>query len=183
MIICLSYAERIFGMGQALNGNDTRNPDFFMKEALKEAEKAFRMGDVPVGAIIEIDGEIVGRGHNRTEKDKDPTAHAEIIAIREASKTLDRWRLTGCTLYVTTEPCPMCAGAIVLSRVDRLVIGTMDSKTGACGSLYDIPRDSRLNHFVPIDTGVLEEECSLIMKNFFKVLRSRKQDIKNKPGG
>ena len=84
MIICLSYAERIFGMGQALNGNDTRNPDFFMKEALKEAEKAFRMGDVPVGAIIEIDGEIVGRGHNRTEKDKDPTAHAEIIAIREA---------------------------------------------------------------------------------------------------
>lgn len=161
-------------MGQAQEGNAVRGPEFFMGEALKEAEKALKMDEVPVGAIIEQNGKIVGRGHNRTEGDKDPTAHAEIIAIRQATEALGGWRLTGCRLYVTTEPCSMCAGAILLARIEKLFIGTMDSKAGACGSLYNILQDSRLNHFVEIETGILERECSTIMKEFFKMLRGRK---------
>jgi len=146
---------------------------FFMKEALQEAQKAYALGEVPVGAVIESNGVIIGRGHNRTETDKDPVSHAEIIAIREAAKVLGGWRLTGCRLYVTTEPCSMCAGAIVLARIEKLFIGTMDPKAGACGSLENIPQDQRLNHYVEIETGILEEECKQIMKEFFRELRQR----------
>lgn len=146
---------------------------FFMKEALQEAQKAYALGEVPVGAVVESNGVIVGRGHNRTETDKDPVSHAEIIAIREAAKVLGGWRLTGCRLYVTTEPCSMCAGAIVLARIEKLFIGTMDPKAGACGSLENIPQDQRLNHYVEIETGILEEECKQIMKEFFRELRQR----------
>lgn len=149
-----------------------------MKEALAEAKKAAAAGEVPVGAVIVKDGEIIGRGHNETETAKDPTAHAEMIAIRQAAKNLGGWRLTGCTMYVTTEPCSMCAGAIVWSRISRLFIGTMDPKSGACGSVFNIPQEGRLNHFVEIETGLMQEECSSLMKSFFKELRKRKLEEK-----
>ncbi len=146
---------------------------YFMKEALVEAQKAYKLKEVPIGAIVVKEGIIIGRGHNLRETSKDPTAHGEIIAIREASQTLGGWRLMDCDLYVTIEPCPMCAGATMLSRVKRLIIGAMDPKGGAAGSLINIPEDSRFNHKVEIITGVLEEECSQIMKDFFKELRSK----------
>ena len=144
----------------------------------RRGEKAAAAGEVPVGAVIVKDGEIIGRGHNETETAKDPTAHAEMIAIRQAAKNLGGWRLTGCTMYVTTEPCSMCAGAIVWSRISRLFIGTMDPKSGACGSVFNIPQESRLNHFVEIETGLMQEECSSLMKSSFKELRKRKLEEK-----
>lgn len=145
----------------------------FMAEALKEAEKAAEMGEVPIGAVIVRDGEIIARGHNMTESTKDPTAHAEMLAIRQASQKLGGWRLIGCSMYVTAEPCSMCAGAIVWSRIEKLFIGTMDPKAGACGSVFNIPQEKKLNHFVEIETGVMEEECAQIMKDFFRKLRSK----------
>jgi tRNA(adenine34) deaminase len=150
-------------------------PDFFMKEALKEARMAFASGEVPVGAVIELGGAIIGRGHNLTESLKDPTAHAEIIAIRQAASVLNSWRLLGSNIYVTTEPCAMCAGAIVLSRIEKIYIGTMDPKSGACGSLMNLPNDGRLNHSASISSGILKEECSQLMKDFFKDLRDKKK--------
>lgn len=147
------------------------DPEFYMKEALEEAQKAFAEGEVPVGAVIERNGEIIGRGHNTTETAKDPTCHAEMTAIRQAAETVGGWRLSGCSLYATTEPCPMCAGAIVLARIEKLYIGTMDPKAGACGSLGNIPQDERLNHYVEIETGLLEAECAGLMKAFFRKLR------------
>lgn len=144
-----------------------------MIDALAEAEKAFACGEIPIGAVVEKDGIIIGRGHNLTETLKDPTAHAELIAIREAAKTLGGWRLLDCNLYVTCEPCAMCAGAIVWSRMKKIFIGTMDSKGGACGSVFNIIQEERLNHFVEIEAGLMEAECSGIMKAFFKELRLR----------
>lgn len=144
----------------------------YMQEALKEAKAAAAEGEVPIGAVIVRGGEIIARAHNRTEQAKDPTAHAEILAIREASARLGGWRLPGCSMYVTVEPCSMCAGAIVWSRIERLYIGAMDPKAGACGSLYNIPCDSRLNHNVEIETGLMGEECSRLMKDFFRKLRT-----------
>lgn len=145
----------------------------YMAAALEEAQKAFRKGEVPIGAVIVQNGIIVGRGHNLRETDKDPTAHAEMIAIRDAAKTLGGWRLVNCDMYVTIEPCPMCAGAIFQSRIVNLYIGSMDPKGGAVGSLYNIPRDERLNHLVNVEYGILKEPCSQIMKDFFKKLRSK----------
>lgn len=148
----------------------------FMIEALSEAKKAAELGEVPVGAIIERDGVIVGRGHNLTETLKDPTAHAEMIAIREAAKTLGGWRLIGCNMYVTCEPCSMCAGAMVWARIKKVYIGTMDPKGGACGSVLNIPQEPRLNHQIEIETGLMQEECAEIMKKFFKELRTKKSE-------
>lgn len=145
----------------------------FMAEALKEAEKAAEMGEVPVGAVIVREGEVIAKGHNMTESTKDPTAHAEMLAIRRASQKLGGWRLIGCHMYVTAEPCSMCAGAIVWSRIEKLFIGTMDPKAGACGSVFNIPQEKKLNHFVEIETGVMEEECAQIMRDFFRKLRSK----------
>ncbi|HCX03935.1 MAG TPA: tRNA-specific adenosine deaminase [Clostridiales bacterium] len=145
--------------------------NFFMNKALDEAYEAYELDEVPIGAVIVKDGRIIGKGYNRKEVSLDTTNHAEIMAIKEASKNLKNWRLTGCTMYVTVEPCPMCAGAIVNSRITELVIGTMDPKGGACGSLYNIVEDDRLNHRVEVRRGILEEECSNIMKDFFKKLR------------
>jgi tRNA(adenine34) deaminase len=147
-----------------------------MQQALEEATKAAEMGEIPIGAVIVKDGEIIARGHNETESQKDPTAHAEMIAIRNAAKALGGWRLTGCEMYVTVEPCAMCAGAIVWARIDKLHIGTMDPKGGGCGSIFNIPQEERLNHFVTIETGVMQEECSRIMKDFFKELRNKKSE-------
>ena len=143
-----------------------------MEEALREAKKAAAMGEIPVGAVIVKEGEIIARGHNRTETDKDPTAHAEMIAIRAAAKALGGWRLPGCTMYVTLEPCSMCAGAIVWARLQRLVIGAMDPKAGACGSVFNIVQDPRLNHRVDVETGCMQEACAELMKSFFRQLRA-----------
>lgn len=143
----------------------------FMKEALKEAEKAAAMGEVPIGAVVVKDGIIIGRGHNKTETAKDPTAHAEMEAIRAASAALGGWRLLGCDMYVTAEPCSMCAGAIVWSRIENLYIGTMDPKAGACGSVFNIVQEDKLNHQVNVTTGILQEECSRLLKDFFRSLR------------
>lgn len=144
-----------------------------MREALKEARIAYDMGEVPVGAVIVQNGRVVGRGHNTTETAKDPTCHAEINALRAAAACLGGWRLPGCTMYVTVEPCSMCSGAIVLSRIDALWIGTDDPKAGACGSLYNIVNDQRLNHRVETHTGLLKEECSGLMKQFFRERRGK----------
>ena len=143
----------------------------WMKMALKEAEKALSRMEVPVGAVVVYKNKIVGRGYNQVESLQDPTAHAEMIALSAAANTLDSWRLEDCMLYVTLEPCAMCAGAIVLSRIDRVVYGATDPKTGACGSLRNILQDHRLNHQVPIISGVMELDCSLILKSFFNKLR------------
>lgn len=147
-----------------------------MMEALEEAKTAAAEGEVPIGAVIVKDGRIIGRGHNRTETLGDPTEHAEMAAIRQAAGALGGWRLTGCEMYVTCEPCCMCAGAIVWSRIAKLHIGTPEPKSGACGSLMNIPQDERLNHFTEIEVGVMQEECSGIMKDFFRKLRNRKSE-------
>lgn len=137
----------------------------FMALALEEARAAARRGDVPIAALVVRDGKVLFAGSNR--KEKDPTAHAEILALRGAAETEGAWNLRGCTLYVTVEPCPMCAGALVLARVDRLVYGCADPRAGACGSLYDIVRDSRLNHRCVVRSGVLERECARLLTDYF----------------
>ena len=149
-----------------------------MLEALEEAKKAAAMGEVPVGAVIVHGGKIIGRGHNETESRRDPTAHAEMIAIRQAAAALGGWRLPDCTMFVTVEPCSMCAGAIVWSRIEKLYIGTPDPKAGACGSVFNIPQNPRLNHFTEIETGLMQEECAGLMKDFFKQLRRKKSEEK-----
>lgn len=149
---------------------------FYMRAALAEAAQAYALGEVPIGAVlVDEAGEIVARGHNLRECDHDATAHAEMIAIRAACERLGRWRLSGLTLYVTIEPCPMCAGAIVMSRVDRVVYGGTDYKAGACESLFNIPGHPALNHHPEVTAGVLAEECADIMKRFFRERRARKK--------
>ena len=147
-----------------------------MYEAIKEAQKAEQIKEVPIGAVIVKDDQIIGRGYNLTETTKDPTMHAEIIAIREATASIGYSRLYGCTMYVTCEPCTMCAGAMVLARIKKVVIGTMDKKTGACGSVYNLVQQDKLNHQIEIQTGVLADECSAMMTNFFKKLRQSKSE-------
>jgi tRNA(adenine34) deaminase len=140
-----------------------------MRRALDEAARAARSGDVPVGAVVLApDGTVLATGHNEREATGDPTAHAEVLAIRRAAGQLGAWRLTDCTLVVTLEPCTMCAGAIVQSRVDRLVFGALDPKAGAAGSLWDVVRDRRLNHRPEVIHGVLAEECSAQLTTFFR---------------
>lgn len=139
----------------------------FMAIAIEEAKKALEEGEVPVGACIVMEQEVIARAHNMREGYSDSTAHAEMLVIREASSRLGRWRLSDCTLYVTLEPCAMCAGAIVQARLGTLVFGAFDDKAGAVGSLYDIPRDFRLNHFVEVIPGIMSEETSELMKGFF----------------
>ena len=147
----------------------------FMKEALKEAKKAYNKDEVPVGAVIVKDNKIIARAHNLKESKIDTTHHAEINAIKKASKKLQSWRLEGCTMYVTLEPCPMCAGALIQSRIDKVVIGTMDYKTGACGSVLNLLKDYKFNHEVEVQTGVMKDECEKILQDFFKELRKRKK--------
>lgn len=146
--------------------------EYFIKEALKEAKKAYKKGEIPVGAVIVLDGQIISKAHNQKETTSDPTAHAEILAIRNASKILGAWRLIGTTLYITKEPCVMCSGAIVHARIKRVVYGCNDPKGGGALSLYNILQDSRLNHQVDLKSGVLEEECRKILQDFFRELRT-----------
>ena len=145
----------------------------FMEQALLEAQKAYDMDEVPIGAVVVKDGEIIARGHNLRETGKDPTLHAEMVAIREAARYLGGWRLTGCELYVTIEPCPMCAGAIIQARIQRVVFGAMDPKAGCAGSLYNLLQDPRFNHQVEVVGGVMEEECRRIMQDFFRKKREK----------
>lgn len=142
-----------------------------MMEALTQARLAFDQGEVPIGAVAVMKGSVLARAHNFRETWKDPVAHAEMIAIREAAKKLGQWRLQDLSLYVTLEPCAMCAGAMVLARIDRLVFGSWDSKGGACGSVFDIVKEPRLNHQVEVTSGVLEEECGSVLKEFFSKRR------------
>jgi tRNA(adenine34) deaminase len=149
----------------------------FMDIAFREAEKAFKIGEIPVGVVIVKDGVIIGKGYNQVETLKDPTAHAEIIAITAAANHLESKWLEGCTLYVTLEPCIMCAGAIVLARIPTLVFGTFDPKAGACGTLYNIVQDKKLNHRVHVISGVNDLKCKAILKDFFNIMRTKdKQD-------
>jgi len=144
---------------------------FYMSEALKEAQKAFDSDEVPVGAVIVHEGRMIGRAHNQIKLLKDPTAHAEMIALTQAASYLANERLLNTTIYVTIEPCSMCAGALVLARVKRLVFGASDPKTGACGSVVDITNNKKLNHRIKIEKGVLEKECAWLLKKFFKKKR------------
>ena len=150
----------------------TAEDELFLAEALKGARRALRHGDVPIGCVIVKDGRVLSRGHNRREVDQDPTAHAELVAIRRAARKLGSWRLTGCTLYVTLEPCAMCAGAIVLARLPRLVYGAADPKAGFVGSLGDLCRDARLNHRVSVTAGVLASDCGTLLVEFFRAKRA-----------
>jgi len=143
-----------------------------MERALELAREAARLGEVPVGAVAVKDGEVVGEAFNRREVDRDPLAHAELLALGQAARRLGAWRLTGVTLYVTLEPCAMCAGALVQARVTRLVFGARDPKAGAVGSLYDLARDPRHNHRVEVTAGVMEEESGALLKDFFRGLRA-----------
>ena len=148
----------------------------FMKEAIRQAKKAEKLNEVPIGCVIVYDGKIIARGYNRRNTDKSTLAHAEIIAIKRASKVIKDWRLEDCTLYVTLEPCQMCAGAIVQSRMGSVVIASMNPKAGCAGSVLNLLQMSQFNHQVEIEKGVLGEECSQMLSNFFKELRKRKKD-------
>ena len=147
----------------------------FMKEAIKQAKKAYALDETPIGCVIVHDGKIIGRGYNRRNTDKNTLAHAEIAAIRKASKKLGDWRLEECTMYVTLEPCQMCSGAIVQSRMTRVVVGCMNPKAGCAGSVLNLLQMEEFNHQVDLTIGVLEEECSQLMKQFFRELRERKK--------
>lgn len=146
---------------------------YFMKEALKEAKKAFNKNEIPVGCVIVLDDQIIARGHNLRQTKKSVLGHAEIIAIQKANKKLDSWILENCTMYVTLEPCSMCAGAILQSRIKRLVFGAYEPKHGACGSIINILDNNEFNHQVEITSNVLENESSTLLKNFFQILRQK----------
>ena len=151
------------------------NKEKFMKEALKEAKKAYDKLEVPVGAVIVKDGKIIARAHNLKETKYDTTKHAEILAIQKASKKLETWRLLDCEMYVTLEPCSMCAGALINSRIKKIYIGTMDEKTGAAGSVLNLFGDYTFNHKVELEKGIMKEECESLLKDFFKMLRKIKK--------
>ncbi|MFT8872762.1 MAG: tRNA adenosine(34) deaminase TadA [Sporolactobacillus sp.] len=151
-----------------MNSDDER----FMAQALEEAKEAALIGEVPIGAVIVKDGLVIATGNNRREQQQQPLAHAELIAIREAARRLGTWRLTGCTLYVTLEPCPMCAGAVVQSRISRLVYGAADPKAGCAGTLLDLVREPRFNHRAAVSAGVMEQQCARLLTDFFRKLRS-----------
>ncbi len=147
----------------------------YMREAIRQAKKAYALGEVPIGCVIVHEDKIIGRGYNRRTIDKNTLAHAEMIAIKKASKKMDDWRLEGCTMYVTLEPCQMCSGAIIQSRMDRVVIGCMNPKAGCAGSVLNLLQMSEFNHQVELEIGVLGEECSRMMKEFFQELREAKK--------
>jgi tRNA(adenine34) deaminase len=159
-----------------LGSTPDRGDEAFMRQALAEASLAATQGEIPVGAVAVKGGQVVGIGHNRREHAQDATAHAELLAVQAAARALGTWRLGGVTLYVTLEPCAMCAGALVLARVDRLVFGARDLKAGAVGSLMNLVQDERLNHRMEVVEGVLAQECSALLKAFFRRLRQREED-------
>ncbi|RRF90821.1 MAG: tRNA adenosine(34) deaminase TadA [Coriobacteriaceae bacterium] len=147
----------------------------FMRLALEEARRAAAEGEVPIGAVVVLDGAVISSAHNRRELDHDPSAHAEFRAMTEAAQKLGRWRLSGCTVYVTLEPCLMCAGLMVNSRIDRCVYGAADPKGGALGTLFDVSHDARLNHEFAVTSGVLEDECASVLREFFQARRAARK--------
>ncbi|MGO5052903.1 tRNA adenosine(34) deaminase TadA [Lachnospiraceae bacterium LCP25S3_G4] len=149
--------------------------EIYMRQALKQARKAYDLDEVPIGCVVEYEGKIIGRGYNRRTIDKNPLAHAELIAIRKASKKMGDWRLEDCTMYVTLEPCQMCSGAIVQSRIKKVVVGCMNPKAGCAGSIMNLLQVDEFNHQVAVESGVLEAECSTMLKTFFKELREKKK--------
>jgi len=161
-----------------LTDNWSEDDRRFMQAALAEARAAKQCGEVPIGAVLVLDGQIIGRGHNRRETGADPTAHAEMQAIRQAAAAIDHWRLLQTTLYVTLEPCVMCMGAIILARIPRLVFACRDPRAGAVGSIYDFSQDERFNHRVAVTEGVLAQECTELLSGFFKELRAGKKSRK-----
>lgn len=157
----------------------------YMREAIRQAKKAEAIGEVPIGCVIEYEGQIIGRGYNRRMADHTVLAHAEIIAIRKACKKMGDWRLEGCTMYITLEPCPMCAGAIVQARIPRVVIGSMNPKAGCAGSILDMLHEERFNHQVETTIGVMGETCSVMLSDFFRELREKKKrqkEMQKAPG-
>ena len=160
---------------------DEKTDELYMKQALTQAKKAYKQGDTPIGCVIVYKGEVIARGYNRRNKEKLSLSHAEILAIKKASKVIGDWRLEGCTMYVTLEPCQMCAGAIVQSRIPRVVIGCMNKKAGSCGSVINLLDMKEFNHRVSITKGVLEASCSKLMSDFFADLRVGA--INKDPGG
>jgi tRNA(adenine34) deaminase len=155
---------------------------YWMGKAIAQAKRAGAIGEVPIGAVVVKGGVVIARGHNLRESSQDPAAHAELIAIRRAARKLSSWRLTGATLYVTLEPCTMCMGAVILSRLERVVFGSFDPKGGAAGSLYDLSNDPRLNHSVKLTPGVRGAETSALLSNFFSALRAQKKRLKSENG-
>ena len=155
---------------------ENKNKEKFMKEALKQAKKAYDKLEVPVGAVIVKDGKIIARAYNQKEEKNDTTNHAEIMAIKKASKKLNSWRLLDCDMYVTLEPCSMCAGALIQSRIRKVYIGAPDQKTGACGSVLNLLEDFKFNHKVEIEQGILKDECENLLKEFFVELRNLKKN-------
>ncbi|MBO0439717.1 tRNA adenosine(34) deaminase TadA [Enterococcus sp. DIV0869a] len=151
----------------------------FMMEAIREAKKAESMKEVPIGAIVVLDGKIIGRGHNFREESQDATAHAEMFAIKQACDVVDNWRLERAQMFVTLEPCPMCSGAMILSRVDEVYYGAKDPKGGTAGTLMNLLEDERFNHVAYVESGILEEECGKLLSNFFRKLREKKKLLKN----
>lgn len=151
-----------------------KDDQYFMNKALLQAQVAYKKGEVPVGAVVVKDNEIIARGHNLRESTNDPTAHAELLAMKKASKKLNSWRLSGCTLYVTLEPCPMCSGVIINSRIDRVVFGAYDPKAGCCTTLYHLANDERFNHRAQVLGGVMEDKCREIISSFFKEKRNNR---------
>ncbi len=154
--------------------------EYYMREALKQAKKAIKLGEVPIGCVIVYEDQIIGRGYNRRNTDKNTLSHAEITAINRASKKMGDWRLEGCTLYVTLEPCQMCAGAIIQSRITRVVMGAMNPKAGCGGSILNILEMEAFNHQAQVERGILQEECSAILQQFFKELRIRNKEEKER---
>jgi tRNA(adenine34) deaminase len=155
----------------------TKNDEYYMSLALKEAAAALAEEEVPVGAVIVFENRVIGRAHNQRERLRDPTAHAEMIAVTQAASYLQNWRLTGCTVYVTIEPCAMCAGALVLARIERLVYGVPDPKAGACGSVFNLVDEPRLNHRIKVRAGIRAEECGEMLRTFFKGRRAEKESL------
>lgn len=157
-----------------------KDDSYWMGKALNLARKAENIAEVPIGAVIVRDNTIIGRGFNQRESRNDPSAHAEMLAIRQAARKLNAWRLTGTTLYVTLEPCPMCMGAILLARIERIVFGCFDPKGGAAGSLYNLAADHRFNHQAALTSGIRGEECSALLSDFFRNLRREKKNSRER---
>lgn len=160
-----------------------KDDNYFMKKALQEAKKAYLKDEIPIGAIIVKDDKIIARGHNLREASKDPTAHAEIIALKKACKKLNSWRIPGCKIYVTIEPCSMCAGAILWSRIDEVVYGSQDIKGGALGTTFNLYEQPNLNHYPMVKGGILKKECQNIIQDYFKRKRQEKNNEKRKNNG
>jgi tRNA(adenine34) deaminase len=181
-----SQIERVFFVLVGYNSpgeGSGMDKEAFMQLALQEAKSAEKLGEVPIGAVVVHQGHVIGVGHNLREINQDPTAHAEMIAIKKASENIGSWRLSDCDLYVTLEPCPMCAGVIIQSRIRSLIYGAKDPKAGCAGTLMNLLQDERFNHQTEVISGVLEKECSEILTNFFRTLRQQKKEQKRWASG